>query len=403
MSGNREGMASRGLSLAACISLILVTPLSGMAQSCLTPVLPQISQHFAGQPYADVLVRLMVSGLSFTMVLGSLWTAPLAERMGQRGLLVASLAVFAIAGTLGAFIDNLYLLLISRLLVGVLSAIESVIVTAMFTTGLPLQQSNRWLGYYITAGTLGAIGVLILAGQWGASSWRNVFLLHLFAIPVMLALLATLPRRSLVESPAKSPARPKSSKIGRFPWTMSIFGALIGGVTGMPLVFLPFHMAAIGDVDPQHVALALISSAGAGGLVAFAYGRIRRHLSMAKISILAFVLFFFAMLIVVTAHGIVSIVGGMLIFGMGMGLINPNFYAVVAATSTPEARTRILGMTRAVYAAAPLVFQLLLEPASRYWGPWAPMAGIAVLAGVGVLFVMAAHSRFLPAQSVLSD
>jgi MFS family permease len=399
MSVHPEARDSRELSLAACISLILVTPLSGMAQAGLTPVLPEISLHFAAQPHADVLVRMMVSGLSFMMILGSLCAALLAERVGRRRLLVASLAVFAVAGTLGAFIDNLYLLVVSRLMVGILAAIEGVIVTALFTTSLPPKRSNRWLGFYVTAGTLGAIGVLILAGRWGAADWRNVFLLHLFALPVIVALLVTLPPQPRQAATKEPPVAVASAHKGRFPWTMSIFGAFIGGVTGLPLVFLPFHMAAIGDSDPQHVALALISSATAGGLVALAFGWIRARLSLANISILAFALFCFAMLIVVTARDVVAIVGGMMLFGTGMGLINPNFYAVVASTSEPERRTQVLGVTRAVFAAAPLFCQLMLEPAGHHWGPWAPMAGVGTLAGFGALFVIAMRSSFTPLPS----
>ena len=45
-------------------------PLSGLAQAALGPILPQITAHFASEPNAGVLVRLMVSGLSAAMIVG---------------------------------------------------------------------------------------------------------------------------------------------------------------------------------------------------------------------------------------------------------------------------------------------------------------------------------------------
>jgi MFS family permease len=87
--------------MAARLCLLLALPLSGMAQSGLAPIMPRLSEHFAAVPNADMLVRLMASGLSFAMIAGSLAGAMVGDRFGQRRVLIWALVVYGFAGTAG--------------------------------------------------------------------------------------------------------------------------------------------------------------------------------------------------------------------------------------------------------------------------------------------------------------
>ena len=53
MSARKPDARGDHLSLAACIALCLLGPLSGLAQSGLSPIMPQITAHFASDPNAD--------------------------------------------------------------------------------------------------------------------------------------------------------------------------------------------------------------------------------------------------------------------------------------------------------------------------------------------------------------
>ena len=83
MSSEKAAGEGAHLPLAACIALCAMGPLSGLAQSALPPILPQITAHFAAEPDAGVLVRLMVSGLSAAMIVGAFASGFLAERIGE--------------------------------------------------------------------------------------------------------------------------------------------------------------------------------------------------------------------------------------------------------------------------------------------------------------------------------
>lgn len=381
--------------LLACLSLLMIAPLSGLAQSGLTPVLPRISDHFAEDPQAPTLVRLMVSGLSFAMILGSLGAGFVAERIGQRSLLLWSLALYAVAGTIGAFLDNLYLIVGSRLFLGVLTAVAGVMTAALITTRIAPQTRDRWLGFYVVAGTFGGVVVLGLAGQLGSADWRSVFLLHLLAIPVMLLLVGFLPRSKQAAS-AHAAASDSKAAGEAFPTAVTILGLVCGGVIGTPLVFLPFFLVTIGEATPERISLALMGSAFAGGVVSCGFGWIRGRLSVVQVAVMGFAIAGAGMIMVVASSHFPTVLAAMVVFGLGVGIMAPNLFSAAAAAARPERRARTIGFVRAAFFAGPLIAQIILEPAARLLGAGAPLLGTAIFAAIGLVYVLLFRRAFVP-------
>jgi MFS family permease len=385
------------ISLLACLSLLLVAPLGGLALSGLTPVLPRISDHFAGDPQAPTLVRLMVSGFSFAMVGGSLAAGFMTEKIGQCRLLIWCMGLYAIAGTMGAFLDNLYLIVASRLLLGVLNAIAAVVAMTLITTRIAPQVRDRWLGFYIVVGTFGSIILLGLSGKVGDADWRNVFLLHLLAVPVVLLLIATLPRAPSEADRAKLSASGSNSPQGGVPWALVVLGAICGAVLSTSLIFLPFYLVTVGAGTPGQIAGAMVGASVTAGVVSFGYGWLRKWLSVVQVFVVGFSVAFAGMALVATMTDFTLIVAAMVLFGVGVGVLSPNLFSAVAAATRPERRARTIGIVRAGSCAGPLIAQILLEPFAHWQGSWAPMMGIALIAAAGLVHVLLFRRTFAPA------
>lgn len=375
------------IGLSARLSILLVAPLSGLAQSGLSPVLPRISEHFAGEPGADTLVRLLVSSVTAAMVFGSLAGGFLADRYGQRRTLIWMLAAFAVVGSSGYVLESLSSLLVSRVLLGVLTAAAGVIVAAIITTRIAEHRRDSWIGYLTVAGTFGAIALLLLAGALGASDWRLVFLLHAIAIPALVLIAILLPPTGEIRG------EKRESGPVRFPFAMTFVGLSVGAVAASSVVFLPYHLAAIGEGNPQRIATAILPNAIAGGVIAYGYGWFRKKLGVIPIFLLGFALAAAGMIGIVASGTYVGALLGMVLVGAAIALLGPNIISATAGAAAPEQRTRSIGFVRAGFYSGPLLAQLALEPVSLNYG--ASSALLALGGFTVVMFVLTLAGRRL--------
>lgn len=360
------------ISLPARLSILMVAPLSGLAQSGLSPILPRISEHFAGEPGADTLVRLLVSSVTAAMAFGSLVGGFLAGRFGQRQTLIWTLAAFAVAGCSGFLLDNLAALLVSRIVLGVFTAAAGVVVAAIITTRIAEHRRDSWLGYMTVAGTFGAIALLLLAGALGARDWRLVFLLYALAVPVLALIAVLLPGDAEIrrEKQAAGPAP--------FPYALTFVGIAVGGVAATSVVFLPYYLAAIGEGNPQRIAAAILPNAIAGGLIAFGYGWLRKKLGIIPIFLLGFALAAAGMLEIVAVGTYFGALVGMVLVGAGVGVLAPNIISATANAAAPERRARTIGYVRAGFYSGPMLAQLALEPLSLNYGASSALVALGV-------------------------
>ena len=391
-SAKAAGSSGQYLTFAACIALCAPAPLSGLAQAGLAPVLPQITAHFAGDPNAGMLVRAMVSGLSGAMILGAVSAGYLAGRVGQLRLMMLSLVVFAAAGAAGFILDNLYLIVASRIVLGVVNAIAGVMAMAMLTTRVAPAGRERWMGFYILGSTGGSVLAVILVGWVAVFSWRYAFLPYLIALPAALFIAAAFPPKQ--DKPAAVPGA-AAGKPG-LAWGTIGFGILFGATSSAAGMYVPFHLAAAGLGDPRVLAGVFVASAFVGALASFAFGWVRLRLSVMQVFVVALLLNAVAMFVVAAAPSLLGAQLGMGISGAGIGLLAPNFFAAIAASAPPERRVQILGQSRGAYYAGPLVAQPVLELVLIRQGSVAAVAGIGVIALAGVVLALMFRGVFAP-------
>ena len=157
MTTTRVAEAAPPLPLAALLVLCLQAPIGGMALVGMSPVMPLIGQEFSQVAHADVLVRLMMSGLSAAMILGALLSGMLVDRIGKIRLLLVALTIYGLSGAAIFLLDNLYLMVACRLIQGVANAAVGVLAMALIMTRIVPDKRDKWLGFYMVSGTVGAL------------------------------------------------------------------------------------------------------------------------------------------------------------------------------------------------------------------------------------------------------
>ncbi len=394
--GNGAGASRQDLSLLACIAICMLAPLSGLVQTALPPVMPRIAEHFSYVPNAEILVRLMATGLSAALIIGALASGFLAEKFGQMRLLYACLIVYALSGIASYFIDNLYLLVVLRIVLGAVNSAAGVVATALIVTRIAEGKRESWLGYYVVIGSFGSLLWVTLAGMLGAIDWRLIFLLQLVALPAALFLKLTFPASAQA---AQTSAEKKVVAGARIPWAMVFFGLICGAIGSSTFNYLPFHLARIGLGAPDKIGPLMMVGMGAGAVCALAFGTIRKFASAIPVFIGGFVVTGAGLVMILMTQSYAMLFVALSIYSAGFAVITPNLFAACAA-ATPEAlRTRVLGFMRAEFYAGPLVAQGVLELFVRRSGPIGALIAIAVGAFVAALLFLLFRRQFAPVAS----
>src|SRR5690348_17994808 len=113
------------------LTLLLVSSLTIMSIITISPALPQMATAFSNVPNAGFLVKLVLTIPALMIAVFSPVTGRLIDRHGRIKILRLSLVLYAIAGTSGFFLNNLYVILLSRAVLGISVGMSMTIVITL--------------------------------------------------------------------------------------------------------------------------------------------------------------------------------------------------------------------------------------------------------------------------------
>jgi len=214
-----------------------------MGAVLIAPVLPRLTQAFAGTPAVDVLVPIALTVPA--LVIG--FTAPfagfIADRIDRKRVLVIAMVLYSVVGVAPLYLDSLGAIVGSRVLLGVCEAAIMTCCTTLIADYWSGVQRARYLGLQTLVAALSATLFLAAGGALGASGWRTPFWLYLAA-----AVLA-LPMARLVWQ-STGTAHVSSRHLPAVPWRQLLTPCLVtlfGGVVFYALVVqLSFVLTGVG-------------------------------------------------------------------------------------------------------------------------------------------------------------
>lgn len=201
----------QGLTLAFAGFLPVMSILS------LAPVVPTLIDHFKSVPFAITLIPMMVAAPGLMVAL----LAPLAgvavDRYGRRNLILWATFIYGFSGAAPLFLEEVWLIFVSRLMVGASETFILVIVNALYADYFTQDRRRNWLMAQGVIGPILGTGSIALAGWLTSFSWNGAFLIYLSAFAIYLAMLLSF----------FEPARASGADNGRtearvpFPWRMA--------------------------------------------------------------------------------------------------------------------------------------------------------------------------------------
>ncbi|RZQ62449.1 MFS transporter [Amycolatopsis suaedae] len=378
-------------------TLLGVSTMTIMASATITPALPGMQRHFAGEPHADVLVRLVLTLPGLAIMLVAPLLGYLGTRVGRVRVLVAGLGFYVVGGGSGLLLDSLPALLAGRALLGVGIAAIMTTATALLADHHPPAEHGRVLGLQGAAMGFGGVVAMFLGGALAELDWRGPFAVYLLALPVLLLVLRFVP-----EAPAPRTDPDGESATGT-PWTPRLLG--LYGLTLLSIVAFyviptqgPFWLAEVGDASPVVTGAMIAGVNLVMTIVGLNFGRLRARWDFRSLAIVLFAAYAAGLVLIGTAGSLWTATIGMLITGIGVGLSNPTLNGWVVASVDPGARTRALGLVTSVLFLGQFASPLLAQPIVAASGPgttfvFAGALGAAVAATLAIVHLSARARR----------
>lgn len=188
----------------ALVFLGLATTLAIIDATIVNVALPQISKDLGLSLSAGEWV---VSGYSVAVAALLISAGRLADRFGQREVLILGVLLFATASLGCALAPNGTVLVLARIVQGAgAAAILPTVLGLINATYRGPAQGVAFAVYGATIGTAAALGPLVGSALITAFSWQAAFLINLpIAAIVVIGLLRTLPRRAGAPSEGNDP------------------------------------------------------------------------------------------------------------------------------------------------------------------------------------------------------
>lgn len=329
-------------------TLLLVSILSIMAGTAVTPAVPNIQLAFADQPNVEVLSRLVLTMPALFIVIFATFVGAAADRLGRKKLLVFALVLFAVSGASGYFLDTLPGILVGRAFLGIAVAICITTSTALIADYFQGPERASLMGLQMTVTTVGAVFSLTVGGYLGDIGWRQPFLLYLLALLLLPPVIIFLHEPKQEAHPVQTNA---SVAAGR--WLMGIIFLLtfIGSMAIYCIaVQLPFYLEHRFHTSNLSTGMVIASGTICASVISLFYGRVKKRISYPMILAISYLMMGLGFVLVGWAPSILFVVLGLSLAGGCSGLMMPVLNNWLTELATIATRGKVLGaLTTAIF------------------------------------------------------
>ena len=177
---------------ATILSMSLLTVMAGAA---IAPALGIIKAHFSEAP--AMLVQFIVSMPALLIIITNLFFLSLSRVLRTRAIATTGLLLYVVAGAGCFFVDDIYLLLAMRALLGVSVGLIMPLATGLLAYYFPPEQQAQLMGLSAAMNQMGGVVATLLAGLLATIEWNDAFLVYLLGLIALVMVWLWLPDEQL--------------------------------------------------------------------------------------------------------------------------------------------------------------------------------------------------------------
>lgn len=315
-----------------------------MASATIAPSVPQMQVEFSQIERIDFLSKLLLTTPALFIAISSSFVGVLIKNWGRIRTLQVGLALYAVAGSTGLYMESFWGILVGRAILGTSVALLMTSVVTLVGDYYTGDERIKVMGLQGAFMSFGGLIYVMLGGFMADLHWRAPFALYLSAILVLL-----FTGRFLVE-----PSNPE--KLEKVNWNVLKSARLVRLYIFTFISMIVFYsvptqipglIKELGNKENFTAGLAIACSTAASTIVALKYAKLRKALNINQLFITMIVFLAGGFFMIYSASNLILIFAGLFVSGLGMGLMMPNTTNAALSKSTFSDRGSITGMVTA--------------------------------------------------------
>ena len=351
-------------------TILSISLLTVMAGAAIAPALGVIGAHFAG--LNQLLIQLIVSLPALFIILTNLLFPWLCRLMKTRALALTGLVLYVLSGAGAFFVDNIWLLLVMRALMGVSVGMIMPLSTGLLSYYFPPEEQAGLMGLSAAMNQMGGVVATFLAGFLAGICWNYAFLVYLLGLFAVVLVALFLPNERLQ---------------GRGGVSISLLKRFHPSVMGMFLVMILFFiyptnfaLTASGTLSEMGVTLTMVGLDVVAFLVGLSFGSLMKRFA-AQMKYVAPLGFAAGYLCLSAGSSLLFLLAGSAVIGVANGIGVPYLNTIGSVKAGKDAATTVMPLLSAALYLGQFLSPLIVSPISSAAGtsPYVTGVGIAVI------------------------
>ena len=187
--------AARAVDACTARTILSMSLLTVMAGAAIAPALGIIKAHFSDA--SAMLVQFIVSMPALLIIVTNLFFLHLSRILRTRAIATTGLLLYIVAGAGCFFVDDIYVLLLLRAILGISVGLIMPLSTGLLAFYFPPEEQARLMGLSAAMNQMGGVVATLLAGLLATIEWNYAFLVYLLGLIALVMVWLWLPDEQL--------------------------------------------------------------------------------------------------------------------------------------------------------------------------------------------------------------
>ncbi|MDD3591025.1 MAG: MFS transporter [Sulfurovum sp.] len=344
------------------ITLLLLSMTTMMSNVAIVTSLPHLKDYFPEIVQIEFLSRMMLTFPSLAIAILAPFLGHFLHRFKRTHALIAALLFFALAGSAGLYLPDIYSLLLSRFALGIAIAVLMILTTSLIGDYFQAEERHRYMGLQSAFTSVGGLLFLLAGGMLSDIDWRYSFGIYLSGILFLPLVFLYIKEPSRYHPLGEEHnVQPKLFRIYLLAFILMLIFYILP--TQMPFLMMN-HFGADGKLTGMIIAMAFIFNA----LGALTFARLKIYYDFKSIYMIGMGIVAVGFLLIGNVHHVYLFFFTSPILGFGGGLLMTNIMAWMLHLAHESKRIRSSGYLTSSLFMGQFFSPILFHPAVDYFG-----------------------------------